>query len=301
MKTQQLQKKYFNQDALVGGFLLFFTLLTVATTAIIAWILFSKSYEFFAHNVSLKDFFSGTEWNPLIEPRQFGIWPLLAGTLQVVAVSGCISVPIGLGCAIYLSEYASKWTRSWAKPLLEILAGIPSVVFGYFAVAVLTPFLQQWIPSLDFFNGLSAGIVVGIMIIPTICSLCEESLRAVPKELRFASFALGITKEKTIFDIVIPAAFSGIVGAFLLGFSRAFGETMAVTLAAGSTPNFTLDPMVSIQTLTSFIVQVSLGDTPEGTPEYLSMYAVALMLFAVTMFMNIIGRKIIKRVKIHYD
>ena len=288
------------QDGLAGSMFFGCALVSLAITAGIVGVLASETLAFF-REVPIHKFLFGTEWSPMVEPVAFGVLPLVCGTLLVTLIAGVVAVPLGLACSVYLSEHAGPSTRAWMKPLLDLLAGIPSVVYGFFAATVLTPLLQKILPDLGFFNALSAGLVVGIMILPIVSSLCEESLRAVPTELRQAAYAMGVKKSAVIRDITIPAAFSGIVSAFLLGLSRAIGETMAVTLAAGATPTLTLNPLRSIQTLTAFIAQVSLGDTAEGAVEYRAMFAVGALLFVATFSINVIARKIVKRVRIQYE
>jgi phosphate transport system permease protein len=222
------------------------------------------------------------------------------GSVLVSIIAAAIAIPLGLGSAIYLSEFAPDRLRRYLKPILEILAGVPSVVYGYFALTFVTPLLQPMVPGLQLFNALSAGIVVGIMVLPLIASLSEDAMNAVPRGLRQGAYALGATKFEVATRVVTPAALSGIVASFILAISRAIGETMAVVLAAGMTPNLTLDVRESIQTLTAYIVQVSLGDTPFGSIEYQSIFAVGLLLFAVTLGMNVFGRWFLKRYREEY-
>lgn len=275
-------------------------LISVATTIAIVAILAMESSTFFSE-VSFKDYFFGTEWSPLIEPRSFGVVPLLCGTLLVSAGACLIAIPLGLGSAIFLAEYASPRLRRIVKPVIELLAGVPSVVFGYFAITSVTPFLQNWFPETEVFNGASASIVLAFMVLPTITSLCDDAIRAVPRSLREGGFALAATKYEVSTKILIPAALSGIMAACILGFARAIGETMAVALAAGSTPNMTLNPLVSVQTMTGYIVQVSMGDTPHGTLEYQSIFAVAATLFLITLLLNIVSQLILSRLHRQYD
>lgn len=265
---------------------------TVATTIGIVVVLFSETSEFFSQ-VPLFDFLFGLSWEPLLEPKSFGVLPLVSGTLLIMLGSGLIAIPIGLLTAVYLSEYAKHRTRAFIKPILEILAGIPTIVYGYFALTFITPMLKQIIPSIDVFNALSGAIVVGIMILPMVSSLCDDAFSGVPKSLKMGGYALGATSFEVICQIIMPASASRILAAFILALSRAIGETMAVTLAAGATPHFTLNPLESIQTMTAYIVQVSLGDTPAGGIEYLTCFAVASLLFFITLVMNILGQRII--------
>jgi len=278
----------------------FSSYVSILTTTLIIYILFTESYTFFS-NIPITDFLFGTHWEPLLEPKSFGVLPLLFGTLMIVIGSGFICIPMGLIIAIYLSQYASKKTRRIIKPILEILAGIPTVVYGYFALTFITPILRTFIPSTEIFNAASGAIVVGIMILPMVASLCDDALRSVPKSLKEGGFALGTTSFEVIRGILVPSAFSGIMASFVLAISRAFGETMAVTLAAGATPRFTLNPLESIQTMTAYIVQVSLGDTPQGGIEYQTIFAVAALLFIVTLIMNLISNFIMNKYREVYD
>ncbi len=295
-------------------FLLFLcALLSIVTTLGIIFVLISEtvlplgSETVFFQDVSISEFFTETRWTPQFAEKHFGILPLLAGTSLIAGIAGLIGLPIGLASAVYLSEYAPPRTRQIVKPALEVLAGIPTVVYGYFALIFVTPFLLQPIFEdflgfdVDVFNAASAGIVVGIMIIPMVSSLSEEALRAVPQALREAGFALGSTKFDVSVKVVLPAAFSGVVASFLLAISRAIGETMAVTIAAGQTPALTLNPFRSVETMTAFIVNVSLGDAPAGTIEYKSLYAVALTLFCITLLMNLLSQWVLRRFREVYQ
>ena len=278
----------------------FSSYVSILTTTLIIYILFTESYTFFS-NIPIADFLFGTHWEPLLEPKSFGVLPLLFGTLMIVIGSAFICIPMGLIIAIYLSQYASKKTRRIIKPILEILAGIPTVVYGYFELTFITPILRTFIPSTEIFNAASGAIVVGIMILPMVASLCDDALRSVPKSLKEGGFALGTTSFEVIRGILVPSAFSGIMASFVLAISRAFGETMAVTLAAGATPRFTVNPLESIQTMTAYIVQVSLGDTPQGGIEYQTIFAVAALLFIVTLIMNLISNFIMNKYREVYD
>lgn len=275
-------------------------LISILTTVAIVLILGRESLAFFSE-VSLWDFLTGTRWAPLLEPRSFGVLPLICGTLLIVVGSSLIALPIGLGSAIYLSEFASDRTRNIVKPVLEVLAGIPTVVYGYFALLVVTPVLQKIVPGTQVFNALSASIVVGIMVLPMVASLCDDALRAVPRSLRQAGYALGATPFEVSTRVVVPAALSGVFASFVLAMSRAIGETMAVTLAAGATPNMTANPLESIQTMTAYIVQVSLGDTPAGTVEHKTIFAVAGLLFLVTLFLNLVAHRVLRRYREVYE
>ena len=278
----------------------FSSYISILTTTLIIYILFTESYTFFS-NIPIADFLFGTHWEPLLEPKSFGVLPLLFGTLMIVIGSAFICIPMGLIIAIYLSQYASKKTRRIIKPILEILAGIPTVVYGYFALTFITPILRTFIPATEIFNAASGAIVVGIMILPMVASLCDDALRSVPKSLKEGGFALGTTSFEVIRGILVPSAFSGIMASFVLAISRAFGETMAVTLAAGATPRFTVNPLESIQTMTAYIVQVSLGDTPQGGIEYQTIFAVAALLFIVTLIMNLLSNFIMNKYREVYD
>ncbi len=271
-------------------------LLSVLTTLGIAAVLVIESIPFF-QSVSLTEFFGDTRWTPQFSEKYFGIWALLSGTLLVTVISAVVALPVGLASAIFISEYAPDWVRKILKPGLELLAGVPTVVYGYFALTFVTPLLQAFIPGLGVYNALSAGIVVGIMIIPMVASLSEDALQAVPDSLSRAAYALGATKYETVMRVNVPAAFGGIMASFILAVSRAIGETMIVTLAAGASPKTTLDPTEAIQTMTAFIVQVSKGDTPQGTIVYQSIFAVGLVLFLITLVMNIIAN----RITLHYQ
>jgi phosphate transport system permease protein len=242
-------------------------LITILTTVGIIWVLISESWGFFAE-VSLFDFLFDTEWTPLFTEKRYGILPLLSGTFLTTLIAMITALPIGIIIAVYLSEYAHKNFRQAIKPALEILAAVPTVVYGFFALTVVTPFLQTFIPGLGSFNALSAGLVMGIMIIPVISSLSEDALYAVPKSLREASYGMGATKFQTAFKVVVPAASSGILVSIILATARAIGETMVVAIAAGQQPTLTLDPRDAVETITAYIVQVSLGDVQHGSMEY---------------------------------
>ncbi|MBY3621030.1 phosphate ABC transporter permease subunit PstC [Acinetobacter sp. CUI P1] len=269
-------------------------IISVFTTIGIVYTLFSESIAFF-NEISLVDFFTGTKWAPLIAPTSFGVLPLLAGTFMVTIIASLIALPIGLATAIYLSEYASTKVAKVVKPVLEVLAGVPTIVYGYFALSFIAPIIQGLIPGAGMFSALSAGIAVGIMIIPMVSSLSEDAMRAVPKSLRHGAYALGATRLEVALQVVVPAALSGIISSFVLAFSRAIGETMIVTIAAGATPQMTGNPLDSIQTMTAYIVQVSLGDTPHGSLAYGSIFAVGLTLFVITFGLNILASGIAKR------
>ena len=275
-------------------------ILTVLTTIGIIWILFSESYTFF-QVVSLKDFLTDTEWTPLFSDKHYGILPLLTGTLLTTAISMIIAVPLGLSIAIYLSEYAPKKFRYTIKPLLEILAAIPTIVYGFFALTVVTPFLQSIIPGLSGFNALSAGLVMGIMIMPMVSSLSEDALYAVPKSLREGAYGMGSTRLQTSFSVILPAASSGIMVSIILAISRAIGETMIVAIAAGQQPILTGDPRSSVETITTYIVQVSSGDVQHGSLEYKTIFAAGVTLFIFTFALNSLSFYIKKRFQEKYD
>lgn len=272
---------------------------SVVITAGIVGVLVYESITFFAH-VSLIDFFTDTLWTPLFASPRFGIMPLVAGTMVTTAVALAVALPIGTIVAIYLSEFAPSVVREILKPALELLSAIPTVVYGYFALLFVGPLLQRIIPELPTFNMLSAGVVMGIMIIPYVSSLSEDAMRAVPMSLRESSFSLGANRIITALRVVYPAALSGIIASYILAISRALGETMIVAIAAGMQPNLTLDPREPAATITAFIVQVSLGDLPHGSIGYQSIFAAGLMLFAITLAFNILGFFLRKRFREAY-
>ena len=276
------------RDRCIEVLLLLAASVAVFTTAAIVYILVTESLPFFAH-VSLRDFFTDTLWTPMFDQPHFGIMPLVAGTLVTTFVALCLAIPCGTIIAIYLSEFAPHQLREIVKPALELLGAVPTVVYGYFALLVVTPFLQRFIPSLPGFNMLSAGLVIGIMIIPYIASVSEDAMRAVPNYMREGSYAMGATRFQTATRVVVPGALSGIAAAYILGISRAVGETMVVAVAAGLQPNLTWNPLQSAATITSFIVQVSLGDLPHGSVGYQSIFAAGLTLMVTTLLFNIAG------------
>jgi phosphate transport system permease protein len=273
---------------------------SILTSFGILGILLFESLPFF-EEVSPWEFLTGTNWAPLMEPRHFGVVPLIAGTLLVTGVAAVLVIPIGSLAAMYLSEYASPKSRKRLKPALEVLAGIPTVVYGYFAVIVVTPALRTVLPNASVFNALSAGIVVAIMIIPTVASLSDDAMRSVPRALRDAGYGLGATRREITLGVVFPGALSGILSSYVLAIGRAIGETMIVTMAAGATPRLTLNPLESIQTMTGYIVQVSLGDTPNGTVEFRTIFAVGLTLFLMTLGVNMASFWIRKRFREAYS
>lgn len=277
-----------------------FALISVATTFGIVLSLLFETVEFFK-DVPLWNFLTDRQWTPLFSNPQFGILVLLSATFLTSLIALLVAVPLGLLSAIYLSEYASPKLRKWLKPALEILAGVPTVVYGYFALLLVTPFLQLFIPGLGGFNALSAGIVMGIAITPLIASLSEDAIYAVPGALRDGSYALGLTKRETIFGVVLPAALSGIVASVILAVSRAVGETMIVALAAGQNPRLGLNPFVPVMTMTAYIVQVSLGDTPAGSIAFKSIFAVGMTLFLLTLAFNILSFWFVRKFRETYE
>lgn len=280
--------------------LAFAGLVTVLTTVGIIWVLVSESWGFFAA-VPLREFLFDTEWTPLFAQKRYGILPLLSGTFLTTAIAIVTAVPLGVVIAVYLSEYARPEFRKALKPALEILAAVPTVVYGFFALTVVTPFLQSFIPGLGSFNALSAGLVMGIMIIPVISSLSEDALYAVPKSLREASYGMGATRFQTAFKVVVPAASSGIMVSVILGIARAVGETMVVAIAAGQQPNLTFDPREAVETITAYIVQVSLGDVPHDSLEYKTIFAAGITLFIVTFLLNNVSFWLKKRYQEKYE
>lgn len=276
------------------------TLISVLTTLVIIAVLAKESWGFF-QQISPLDFLFGTRWVPLLTPSSYGVLPLVWGTLIVTLGAAAIAIPIGLASAIYLSEYASDRLRAIVKPVLELLAGIPTVVYGYFALTFVTPLLRTVIPELQVFNALSGAIVVGIMVLPMIATLSDNALRAVPDSLRQGAYALGATSFEVTRQVVLPAGLSGVMASFMLAISRAIGETMAVTLAVGATPNLSLTFLESIQTMTAYIVQVSLGDTPAGGIAYQTLFAVAALLFLITLVLNIVSQWFLNRYREVYN
>ena len=293
------KKGIFSTDKIMPLVLSIFALISVMTTIGIVVILVKESISFF-NVIPLLDFITGTEWTPLFDEGKFGVLPLIMGTFSITIIGTIVAIPIGLGSAIYLSEYAPDRLRSILKPVLEILAGVPTIVYGFFALTFVTPIIRYFLPQTDVFNALSAGIVVGIMIIPMISSLSEDAMMAVPRSLRNAAYALGSTQLEVATKVVVPAALSGIVSSFVLAISRAFGETMIVTLASGMLPNMSFNVLQSMQTLTAYIVSVSTGDIQFGTVEYMTIYAVGITLFLITLLMNIIASYISKKYREEY-
>ncbi len=284
-RTQAQRKR---RERVIESVLLFAACVSVFTTVGIVYVLLSESVAFFSH-VPLWDFLTDTQWTPLFDDAHFGIMVLLAGTVTSSAVALSIAIPLGTIIAIYLSEFAGHKTREIMKPLLELLSGVPTIIFGYFALLFVTPLLQKIYPGLPGFNVLSAGIVMGIMIIPYVSSLSEDAMRAVPMSLREGSYAMGATRFQTAVKVVVPAALSGIAAAYILGISRAVGETMILAVAAGMQPNLTLNPLEPAATITAFIVQVALGDLPHGSIGYQTIFAAGLTLMLLTLFFNLVG------------
>jgi len=287
------------KERAIEGILLLSALSSIFITLSIVFILFYEGSGFF-RDVSIWEFLTGTQWTPLFAQPKFGILPLVSGTLLVTGIAVLVALPVGLIVAVYLSEYAPFKIKEVAKPILELLAAVPTVVYGYFALLFLTPILRTVIPNLSGFNALSPGIIMGIMIIPYVSSVSEDSMKAVPMQIREGSYAMGATKFQTAFRVIIPSAFSGIAAAFIIGISRAIGETMVVAIAAGMMPNLTINPIEPIQTLTAYIVGVSLGDVPHGTLEYKTIFAAGITLFLMTLFLNILGFWFRKRIREAY-
>jgi phosphate transport system permease protein len=284
------------KERVIESLLLLSALSSIFITGSIVFVLFYEAAGFFK-DVSVWEFLTGRQWTPLFAEPKFGILPLICGTLLVTSIAVIVALPIGLVVAVYLSEYAPFKVKEVAKPILELLAAVPTVVYGYFALLFLTPILQTFIPNLSGFNALSPGIIMGIMIIPYVSSVSEDAMKAVPMQIREGSYAMGGTKFQTAFKVVIPSAFSGIAAAFVIGISRAIGETMVVAIAAGMMPNLTLNPIEPIQTLTAYIVGISLGDVPHGTLEYKTIFAAGITLFLMTLFLNILGFWFRKRIR----
>ncbi len=288
------------EEYVVRGVMFLFALVSVVTTLGIIYILLQETVFFF-REVSPARFFLDTRWTPLFVSQRFGIWPLVNGTLLVAAGAMLVALPLGLLAAIYMSEYAGERMRRILKPFLEILAGIPTVVYGYFALTFITPILRTIFPETQVFNAASAAIAIGFMVLPMIASLSEDALYAVPNSLREAAYALGATRWEVATQVVLPAALSGIAAAFILAVSRAVGETMIVAIAAGQQPQLTLNPLESIETMTAYIVQVSLGDTPHQSLAYKTIFAVGMLLFLMTLGMNIASYYLTRRFREVYE
>jgi phosphate transport system permease protein len=284
----------------VKGVLALCALVSVLTTVGIVVALLQPSIEFF-REINFIDYITGTDWAPLFEPARFGVLPLIVGTLSVTFWACVVCIPFGLGSAIYLSEYARPRVRRFLKPALEVLAGIPTVVYGFFALTFFTPLLQDLGTGVGIFNALSAGIVMGVMLIPTVASISEDAMSAVPRDLRAGGYALGASRLQVSTRVVVPAAISGIVASFVLAVSRAIGETMIVLIAAGTLPQLTLDPRESVETMTAFIAATGIGDVPTGSVEYKTIFAVGLTLFCFTLVMNMVAIRLVRRYREAYE
>jgi phosphate transport system permease protein len=287
-------------EDVIKGVLALCALVSVATTVGIVVALFEPAIEFF-REVSIVDFLTGKEWTPLFEPASFGVLPLVAGTLLVVFCACAVCIPFGLGSAIYLSEYARPRTRKILKPALEVLAGIPTVVYGYFALTFVSPLLRDLGFNVGVFSALAAGLVMGVMLLPTVASVSEDAMAAVPRDLRDGAYALGSTRHQVATRIVVPAAISGIIASFVLGVSRAVGETMIVLIAAGGQPNLTWNPFEAVQTMTAFIAATGQGDVPTGSIEYKTIFAVGATLFVMTLIMNLISIRLVRKYREVYE
>jgi phosphate transport system permease protein len=299
--TESLNKKASEdiQEKVVGAILFVCALISVLTTFGIVFIIFQVAFEFF-QEVSLADFFLDTKWTPLFADRHFGVWPLINGTFLTTAIAMSVAIPLGLCSAIYLGEYAPPKLAAILRPAFELLAGIPTVVYGYFALLFITPVLRNFLP-LEIFNALSAGLMMGVMITPTVGSISLDAIRAVPRSLREGAYALGITKLESIFRVVLPAALSGIAASIILGISRAVGETMTVVIAAGQQPKLTINLLESVETMTAYMAQISGGDSPRGSVNFKTLYAVGAVLFVLTLILNIVSYWISNRFKEKYD
>ena len=293
------ERRRWGEDV-VKGVLALSALVSIATTVGIVVALLEPAIEFFAE-VSLVDYFTGTEWSPLFEPASFGVVPLALGTLSVTFWACVVSMPFGLGAAVYLSEYANRRVRRALKPALEVLAGIPTVVYGYFALTFVTPLLRDLGLDVEIFNALSAGLVMGVMLIPTVASLSEDAMAAVPQSLRSGAYALGSNKLQVSTRIVVPAAISGIVASFVLAISRAVGETMIVLIAMGQQPNLAFDPREAAEAMTAFIAATGAGDIPTGSIEYKTIFAVGATLFVMTLVMNIVSIQLVRKYREVYE
>lgn len=298
--VKNLKKKQRTGETIIQGFLFVCGALSILTTVGIVVVLGRESLNFF-REVPLTTFFGGTTWQPAIE--QFGIWPLVTATLMISAIAMCVALPLGLAAAIYLSEYASERMRNTLKPILEVLAGIPTVVYGYFALTFMTPILRGIFGRdvVQIYNMASAGIVMGILILPLVSSMSEDALRAVPSALREGAFALGATKFETATRVIVPAALSGIGAAFVVAISRAVGETMIVAVAAGAGPNFTFNPFHAAETMTGHIVRISGGDISYNSIDYNSLFAIGMLLFVITLTLNIISQRVVRRFRQAYE
>lgn len=287
-------------EGVVKGSLALCALVSIATTVGIVVALLEPSIEFF-REVSIVDFLTGTDWAPLFQPARFGVLPLVVATLAVTFWAAMVAIPFGLGAAIFLSEYARPGLRNWLKPALELLAGIPTIVYGYFALTTFTPFLRDIGLNVGTFNVLAAGLVMGVMIIPTVASVSEDAMNAVPQDLRDGAYALGSNKLEVSLRIVVPAAVSGIVASFVLGISRAVGETMIAYLAAGLLAQLTYNPFEPAETMAAFVAATGIGDVPTGSIEYKTIFAVGLTLFVMTLVMNLVAIRLVRRFREVYE
>jgi phosphate transport system permease protein len=288
------------REQLIRGLLFLCGALSILTTAGIVAVLIFETIEFFGE-VPLWRFLTETQWTPLFAEKHFGIWVLASATFLTSAIALLVALPVGLMSAIYLSEFAPEGARRAVKPVLEVLAGVPTVVYGYFALLFVTPLLQKVFPGISGFNALSAGLVMGVMIVPLVVSLSEDAMFAVPRSLRDGAYALGATRFEVATQVVVPAALSGIVASFILAISRAVGETMIVAIAAGQSPRLGLNPFVPVETMTAYIVQVSLGDTPSGTLEFQTIFAVGMTLFLLTFALNVLSFRLVTRFREKYE
>jgi len=286
------KKHHQREEKTIELILIALSAISILTTIGIVITLFYESFLFFKE-VSIIEFFTSKRWAPVFDPPAFGVLPLLSGTFLIALLSSLISLPFGLGSAIYLSEFASQRMRKLLKPMLELLAGIPSIVYGFFALTFITPIIRSLLPDTSVYNALSAAIAVGIMTLPMVASLSEDAMMSVPDSIRQGAYALGSTKLEVAIHVIVPAAFSGIAASFMLAISRAIGETMIVAIAAGQTPTFTLNPLESVQTMTGFMVNMALGDIQQGSIEFKTVFVVGALLFMVTLVMNFIARFVI--------
>lgn len=286
------------QEKIVAAILFCCALISVFTTFGIVFIIFRVTFEFF-QEVSFAQFFLDTQWTPLFAQKRFGIWPLINGTLLTTTIAMFVAIPLGLSAAIYLSEYASPKVAGILRPAVELLAGVPTVVYGYFALLFVTPALRNFLP-LEVFNALSAGLLTGIMVMPTIGSISLDALQSVPRSLREGAYAMGVTKLEVIAKIVFPAALSGIAAAIILGVSRAVGETMIVVIAAGQQPRLSVNPFQTVETMTAYMAQISGGDSPRGSLNYKTLYVVGAVLFLITLTLNVVSHWIANRYKEKY-
>jgi phosphate transport system permease protein len=287
-------------ELVIRGVLFLCATVSILTTVGIVVALAGPTIDFF-REVSFSEYFTGTSWAPLFSPSSFGVLPLILGTLSTTFWACVVAIPFGLGAAIYMSEYAKPRSRRWLKPSLEVLAGIPTVVYGYFALTFFTPLLRDIGLDVAIFNALSAGLVMGIMILPTVASLSDDAMTAVPMALREGAFGLGASRMQVSTRVVVPAALSGIVASFVLGISRAVGETMIVTIAAGQQPTMSLNPLQGIETMTAYIAQVGIGDVPTGSLEYKTIFAVGATLFVATFIMNLVSIRLVRKYREVYE